>query len=171
MRPLTVRHTDIKNSAGKSVVSAYNYTLRQGKYRNHRKDVLISGYGCLPAWCRGNPRFFWQCVEDFSTRKNGVLKRGAIISLPLELTQNLAAMKKLVEYIITKIFMGGERCPYSYAVHNHGKNLHLHLDFHESIEDGIARQNTRLKDFHLVLDTSRITHKTKILHVGQHLTG
>ncbi len=139
MRPLTVRHTDIKNSSGKSVVSAYNYTMRQGKYRNHRKDVLISGYGHLPAWCRGNPRFFWQCVEDFSTRKNGVLKRGAIISLPVELTQNLAATKKLVEYIITKIFLGGEKCPYYFAVHYHGKNLHLHFGFHESIEDGITR--------------------------------
>ena len=39
------------------------------------------------------------------------------------------------------------------------------------VDHRIARQNTRLKDFHLVLDTSRITHKTKILHVGQHLIG
>ena len=139
MRPLTIRHSDVKSSSGKSVVSAYEYTMRQGKYRKHHRDVLISGHGHLPEWSRDNPRFFWKCAEGFSTRKTGVLKRGAIVSLPVELTKNLKVTKTVVEYIITKIFLQGERCPYSYAVHDHGKNLHLHLDFHESIEDGIAR--------------------------------
>ena len=74
MRPLTVRHTDIKSSSGKSVVSAYDYAMRQGKYRKHRRDVLIFGHGHLPEWSRDNPRFFWECVEGFSTRKNAVLK-------------------------------------------------------------------------------------------------
>ena len=139
MRPLTVRHTDIKSSSGKSVVSAYDYAMRQGKYRKHRRDILISGHGHLPAWSRDNPRFFWECVEGFSTRKYAVLKRGAIVSLPTELKKSPAYLKEVVEHIVKKVFLQGERCPFSYAVHDHGKNLHLHLDFHEAIEDGIAR--------------------------------
>ena len=139
MRPLTVRHTDIKSSSGKSVVSAYDYTMRQGKYRKYRRDVLISDHGHLPEWSHDDPRFFWQCVEGFSTRKNAVLKRGAIVSLPTELKKNPANLKEVVEHIVKKVFLQEKRCPYSYAVHDHGKNLHLHLDFHETIEDGIAR--------------------------------
>ena len=45
--------------------------------------------------------------------------------------------------------------------------LGIELEIHH----GIASQYTRLENLNLVLDTSRITHKSEVLHVGQHLVG
>lgn len=95
--------------------------------------------GNLPAWSKGDPRFFFRMADE-NERLNGAAYRAYEISLPRELTweQNIAMVLNMIPELI------GPR-PWFMAVHDSVSKLsgepnpHVHLMYSDRACDGIPR--------------------------------
>ena len=111
-----------------------DYIWARGQFSS-KDDVVATGYGNLPLWCRNDPAAFWQAA-DIGERANGSACRELVVSLPRELA--LADLIALVESLIRQDI--GQR-PYQYAIHfpkrdaGAGAHPHAHILYSDRIPD------------------------------------
>lgn len=108
-------------------------------YHGAKGDLVLSGYGNLPAWAGGDPEVLWRAADEHE-RVNGATYRELIIALPNELAG--PPLLPLVEDLVHELV--GAR-PYQYAVHSPrsslqgAQNLHIHLMYSDRMPDGFER--------------------------------
>ena len=95
-------------------------------------------HGHMPAWAQDDPHAYWQAA-DAHERANGRLYSEIQFALPRELD---AGGRRALAGAFAAQVCGGERLPYTLALHRggpDGENPHAHLMFSERGNDGIAR--------------------------------
>ena len=127
-------------SGGQSGAAKVAYILRQGKYAK-RYDLVVSGYGNLPAWAADNPCALFKAA-DLYERKNGRLFVEVEVALPNELSES--QQHELVLAIAAAVTARG--LPFTYSIHagrpkspGEPANPHAHILISERVNDGIPR--------------------------------
>lgn len=116
-----------------------DYINREGDYSNmygREEDLVYKTSGNLPVWAKGDPREFWQAVEE----NKGAKARGYrefLLGLQEELTleENIGLVEKFIDETGIR-----ENHAFSYAIHDKlaafdstHHNIHCHLMFNEKI--------------------------------------
>ena len=128
----------IKSGRKGGALGHSRYVARRG-YHSARGDLVLSGYGNLPAWADADPEQFWRAADEHE-RINGATYRELIVALPNVLIGT--PLRPLVEDHICKLI--GDRS-YQYAVHSPKsslqgeQNLHMHLMYSDRMPDGFTR--------------------------------
>ena len=127
-------------SGGQSGAAKVAYILRQGKYAK-RCDLVVSGYGNLPAWAADDPCALFKAA-DLYERKNGRLFVEVEVALPNELSES--QQHELVRAIAAAVTARG--LPFTYSIHagrqkspGEPANPHAHILISERVNDGIPR--------------------------------
>lgn len=121
-----------------SALGHSKYVARRG-YHSAKNDLVLFGFGNLPAWSGGNPERFWEAADAYE-RINGAAYRELIIALPNTLAGD--PLLPLVEDLVHALV--GPRS-YQYAVHSRPSSLqgeqnpHVHLMYSDRMPDGIER--------------------------------
>ena len=130
---------------GKSARAKVDYLGRAGKYRkgDGSNETRFIRSGNMPAWGlegRTGSRAgrYWKAADRFE-RKNGLLCRELIVSIPVELSKN--EQNELAGKFASEVADSEDgKLPYTFAVHEgKGHNPHFHLVLSERINDGLER--------------------------------
>ena len=125
-------------AGGQSASAKLDYIEREGRHAADREEREHVEHGHMPAWAEDDPRAYWQAA-DAHERANGRLYSEVQFALPRELD---AGGRQELAGAFAEQVCGGERLPYTLALHRggpDGKNPHAHLMFSERGNDGIAR--------------------------------
>ena len=125
-------------ASGQSACAKNEYIEREGRYAADRDEREHVEHGHMPAWAQDDPHAYWQAA-DAHERANGRLYSEIQFALPREL--GAAGRRELAGAFAAQV-CGGERLPYTLALHRggpDGENPHAHLMFSERGNDGIAR--------------------------------
>ena len=125
-------------ASGQSACAKNEYIERDGHYAADREEREHVEHGHMPAWAQDDPHAYWQAA-DAHERANGRLYSEIQFALPREL--DAAGRRELAGAFAAQV-CGGERLPYTLALHrggHDGENPHAHLMFSERGNDGIAR--------------------------------
>ena len=125
-------------ASGQSASAKSDYIEREGRYERDREELEHTEHGHMPAWAQDDPHAYWQAA-DAHERANGRLYSEVQFALPRELD---AAGRRALAGAFAERVCGGERLPYTLALHRggpDGENPHAHLMFSERGNDGIAR--------------------------------
>ena len=125
-------------SGGQSARAKNEYIEREGRYAADGDEREHVEHGHMPAWAQDDPHAYWQAA-DAHERANGRLYSEVQFALPREL--DAAGRRELAGAFAAQV-CGGERLPYTLALHRGGpagENPHAHLMFSERGNDGIAR--------------------------------
>ena len=129
-------------AGGQSASAKNDYIERDGRYaadgeeREEEREHVEHGH--MPAWAQDDPHAYWQAA-DAHERANGRLYSEVQFALPRELD---AGGRRELAGAFAEQVCGGERLPYTLALHRGGQdggNPHAHLMFSERGNDGIAR--------------------------------
>ena len=144
---MAIFHTHVSSGSragGQSGAAKASYVLREGKY-SRRDDLVVSGYGNLPAWAGGDPRSLF-AAADLHERSNGRLFLEIEVALPSELDES--QQHELVRSIAAAVTVAG--LPFTYAIHagrpkspGEPANPHVHILISERVNDGIPRDAER----------------------------
>ena len=125
-------------AGGQSASAKNEYIEREGRYEKDLEELEHTEHGHMPAWAQDDPHAYWQAA-DAHERANGRLYSEIQFALPREL--DAAGRRELAGAFAERV-CGGERLPYTLALHRggaDGENPHAHLMFSERGNDGIAR--------------------------------
>ena len=129
-------------ACGQSARAKNEYIEREGRYADDRDELEHVEHGHMPAWAQDDPHAYWQAA-DAHERANGRLYSEVQFALPRELD---ASGRRALAGAFAERVCGGERLPYTLALHNgeaetpdKPDNPHAHLMFSERGNDGIAR--------------------------------
>ena len=125
-------------ASGQSACAKNEYIEREGRYAADGEEREHVEHGHMPAWAQDDPHAYWQAA-DAHERANGRLYSEVQFALPREL--DAAGRRELAGAFAAQV-CGGERLPYTLALHRggpDGENPHAHLMFSERGNDGIAR--------------------------------
>ena len=125
-------------ASGQSACAKNEYIEREGRYAADREEREHVEHGHMPAWAQDDPHAYWQAA-DAHERANGRLYSEIQFALPRELD---AGGRRALAGAFAEQVCGGERLPYTLALHRGGpdvENPHAHLMFSERGNDGIAR--------------------------------
>ena len=92
----------------------------------------------MPEWAEDDPGKYWEAADEHE-RANGRLYSEVQFALPKELGE---ADRREAASSFAERLTGGERLPYTLAIHRggaNGENPHAHLMFSERGHDGIER--------------------------------
>ena len=129
-------------AGGQSASAKNDYIERDGRYaadgeeREEEREHVEHGH--MPAWAEDDPHAYWQAADEHE-RANGRLYSEVQFALPRELD---AGGRRELAGAFAEQVCGGERLPYTLALHRGGPdggNPHAHLMFSERGNDGIAR--------------------------------
>ena len=129
-------------AGGQSASAKNDYIERDGRYaddgeeREEEREHVEHGH--MPAWAQDDPHAYWQAADEHE-RANGRLYSEVQFALPRELD---AGGRRELAGAFAEQVCGGERLPYTLALHRGGQdggNPHAHLMFSERGNDGIAR--------------------------------
>lgn len=122
-------------STGASAKAKADYILRHGR---DDADLVFSESGNIPQFCNGDAMAFWEAADE-KERKNGVLFRESVFSLPSRLSRE--SQLKIVREYQQRVFPG---CPFSFGIHDKDRrNPHCHLMISERPDDGIFRDGDK----------------------------
>ena len=125
-------------AGGQSACAKSDYIGREGKYEKDAEELEHTEHGNMPEWARSDPAKYWQAADE-NERANGRLYSEVQFALPQELS---ADGRREVAADFAEQLTGGERLPYTLAIHRggtDGENPHAHLMFSERGHDGIER--------------------------------
>ena len=125
-------------AGGQSALAKSQYIEREGRYEKDSEELEHKENENMPEWARDDPEQYWEAADEHE-RANGRLYSEVQFALPKELNEDerREAASRLAERLT-----GGERLPYTLAVHRggtNGENPHAHLMFSERGNDGIER--------------------------------
>ena len=125
-------------AGGQSARAKSDYIEREGRYAKDGEELEHKEHGNMPEWARDEPKKYWQAADE-NERANGRLYSEVQFALPQELS---AAGRREAAADFAEQLTGGERLPYTLAIHRggpDGENPHAHLMFSERGHDGIER--------------------------------
>ena len=123
---------------GQSASAKADYIEREGRYDGDRPELENSESGHMPEWAEDAPHAYWEAADEHE-RANGRLYSELQFALPVELDER---ERRELASTFAKQMTGGERLPYTLAIHRggpEGENPHAHLMFSERGNDGIER--------------------------------
>ena len=125
-------------AGGLSTRTKSDYIGREGKYEKDVEELEHIEHGNMPQWARSDPAKYWQAADE-NERANGRLYSEVQFALPQKLSE---AERREAASDFAEQLTGGERLPYTLAIHRggtDGENPHAHLMFSERGHDGIER--------------------------------
>ena len=125
-------------AGGQSALAKSQYIEREGRYEKDGEELEHKENENMPEWARDDPEKYWAAADEHE-RANGRLYSEVQFALPKELNEDerREAASRFAERLT-----GGERLPYTLAIHRggtNGENPHAHLMFSERGNDGIER--------------------------------
>ena len=120
---------------GQSALAKSDYIEREGKYAKDAEDLAYRESGNMPGWAEDDPRQYWAAADEHE-RANGRLFVQVEFALPRELDDR---QQREVASSFAADLTGGERLPYTLAIHRGGVNPHAHLMISERGLDGHDR--------------------------------
>ena len=125
-------------AGGQSALAKSQYIEREGRYEKDSEELEHKEHGNMPEWARDDPGKYWEAADEHE-RANGRLYSEVQFALPKELNED---ERREVAGRFAERLTGGEKLPYTLAVHRggaNGENPHAHLMFSERGRDGIER--------------------------------
>ena len=138
---MAIYHLSVKTGSrggGQSAKAKSEYIEREGKYEKDRDELAYSESGNMPEWAEDDPQKYW-AAADAHERANGSLFKEVEFALPVELDDG--QQRELASSFAADL-TGGERLPYTMAIHRggqDGENPHVHLMISERGLDGHDR--------------------------------
>ena len=125
-------------AGGQSASAKADYIEREGRYEKDGEELEHKEHGNIPEWAQEEPGKYWEAADEHE-RANGRLYSEVQFALPKELSEQ---QRREVAGRFAARLTGGEKLPYTLAVHRggpDGENPHAHLMFSERGRDGIER--------------------------------
>ena len=125
-------------AGGQSARAKSDYIEREGRYEKDGEELEHKEHGNMPEWAEDDPRKYWEAADEHE-RANGRLYSEVQFALPKELNED---ERREAASSFAERLTGGERLPYTLAIHRggtNGENPHAHLMFSERGNDGIER--------------------------------
>ena len=125
-------------AGGQSALAKSHYIEREGRYAEDAEELEHKEHGNMPQWAQADPGKYWEAADQ-NERANGRLYSEVQFALPKELSEE---QRREVASHFAERLTGGEKLPYTLAVHRggpEGENPHAHLMFSERGHDGIER--------------------------------
>ena len=125
-------------AGGQSARAKSDYIEREGRYEQNREELEHKEHGNMPEWAEDDPGKYWEAADEHE-RANGRLYSEVQFALPKELNED---ERREAASSFAERLTGGERLPYTLAIHRggtNGENPHAHLMFSERGNDGIER--------------------------------
>ena len=125
-------------AGGQSASAKSDYIEREGRYEQDGEELEHKEHGNMPEWAEDDPGKYWEAADEHE-RANGRLYSEVQFAFPKELNE---AERREVASRFAEGLTGGERLPYTLAIHRggpNGENPHAHLMFSERGNDGIER--------------------------------
>ena len=125
-------------AGGQSARAKSDYIEREGRYGKDGEELEHKEHGNMPEWAQEDPGKYWEAADEHE-RANGRLFSEVQFALPKELSE---PQRREVAGHFAERLTGGERLPYTLAIHRggpEGENPHAHLMFSERGNDGIER--------------------------------
>ena len=125
-------------AGGQSASAKSDYIEREGRYEKDGEELEHKEHGNMPEWAEDDPGKYWEAADEHE-RANGRLYSEVQFALPKELGE---AERREAASSFAERLTGGERLPYTLAIHRggaNGENPHAHLMFSERGHDGIER--------------------------------
>ena len=135
---MAIYHLNVKTGSrigGQSALAKADYIEREGKYAKDAEDLAYRESGNMPGWAEDDPRQYWAAADEHE-RANGRLFVQVEFALPRELDDR---QQREVASSFAADLTGGERLPYTLAIHRGGVNPHAHLMISERGLDGHDR--------------------------------
>ena len=125
-------------AGGQSALAKSQYIEREGRYEKNGEELEHKENENMPEWARDDPEKYWEAADEHE-RANGRLYSEVQFALPKELNED---ERREAASSFAERLTGGERLPYTLAIHRggtNGENPHAHLMFSERGNDGIER--------------------------------
>ena len=125
-------------AGGQSARAKSDYIEREGRYEKDGEELEHKEHGNMPEWAEDDPGKYWEAADEHE-RANGRLYSEVQFALPKELNEE---ERREAASSFAERLTGGERLPYTLAIHRggaNGENPHAHLMFSERGHDGIER--------------------------------
>ena len=125
-------------AGGQSASAKSDYIEREGRYEKDGEELEHKEHGNMPEWAEDDPGKYWEAADEHE-RANGRLYSEVQFALPKELNED---ERREAASSFAERLTGGERLPYTLAIHRggaNGENPHAHLMFSERGNDGIER--------------------------------
>ena len=125
-------------AGGQSARAKSDYIEREGRYEKDAEELEHKEHGNMPEWAQDDPGKYWEAADE-NERANGRLYSEVQFALPKELSE---PQRREVAWRFAERLTGGEKLPYTLAIHRggaNGENPHAHLMFSERGHDGIER--------------------------------
>ena len=125
-------------AGGQSASAKSDYIEREGRYEQDGEELEHKEHGNMPEWAEDDPGKYWEAADEHE-RANGRLYSEVQFALPKELNED---ERREAASSFAERLTGGERLPYTLAIHRggtNGENPHAHLMFSERGNDGIER--------------------------------
>ena len=125
-------------AGGQSARAKSDYIEREGRYEKDGEELEHKENENMPEWARDDPEKYWEAADEHE-RANGRLYSEVQFALPKELNED---ERREAASSFAERLTGGERLPYTLAIHRggaNGENPHAHLMFSERGNDGIER--------------------------------
>ena len=125
-------------AGGQSARAKADYIEREGRYEKDGEELEHKEHGNMPEWAQEDPGKYWDAADEHE-RANGRLYSEVQFALPKELSEQ---QRREVVWRFAERLTGGEKLPYTLAIHRggpEGENPHAHLMFSERGHDGIKR--------------------------------
>ena len=125
-------------AGGQSARAKSDYIEREGRYEKDGEELEHKEHGNMPEWAEDDPEKYWEAADEHE-RANGRLYSEVQFALPKELNED---ERREAASSFAERLTGGERLPYTLAIHRggtNGENPHAHLMFSERGNDGIER--------------------------------
>ena len=125
-------------AGGQSALAKSQYIEREGRYEKDGEELEHKEHENMPEWAEDDPGKYWEAADEHE-RANGRLYSEVQFALPKELNED---ERREAASSFAERLTGGERLPYTLAIHRggtNGENPHAHLMFSERGHDGIER--------------------------------
>ena len=125
-------------AGGQSALAKSQYIEREGRYEKDGEELEHKEHENMPEWAEDDPEKYWKAADEHE-RANGRLYSEVQFALPKELNED---ERREAASSFAERLTGGERLPYTLAIHQggtNGENPHAHLMFSERGNDGIER--------------------------------
>ncbi len=125
-------------AGGQSARAKSQYIEREGRYEKDGEELEHKEHENMPEWAEDDPGAYWEAADEHE-RANGRLYSEVQFALPKELNED--ERREAASHFAERL-TGGERLPYTLAIHRggtNGENPHAHLMFSERGHDGIER--------------------------------
>ena len=125
-------------AGGQSALAKSQYIEREGRYEKDAEELEHKEHENMPEWAEDAAGKYWEAADEHE-RANGRLYSEVQFALPKELNED---ERREAASSFAERLTGGERLPYTLAIHRggtNGENPHAHLMFSERGNDGIER--------------------------------